>query len=46
MPTLRPPVPLSLLQSGLLALLLAGCASTAPTSRGEAQSAAIKVENK
>ncbi len=41
MPTLHLPVPPSLLLSGLLALLLAGCASTAPTSRGEAQSAAM-----
>jgi len=41
MPTMRPPVPPSLLLLGLLALLLAGCASTAPTPRGEAQSAAM-----
>jgi hypothetical protein len=41
MPTLRPPVPPSLLLSGLLALLLAGCAATAPAPRGEAQTAPI-----
>jgi len=38
MPTLRSPVPLSLLLSGLLVLLV-GCTATAPTPRGEAQSA-------
>lgn len=41
MPTLRPHVPFPFLLPGLLALLLAGCASTAPAPRGEAQSAPV-----
>lgn len=41
MPMLRPPVPSPFLLPGLLALLLAGCASTALTPRGEAQTAPI-----
>lgn len=41
MPTPRPPVPFPFLLPGLLALLLAGCAATAPAPRGEAQSAPV-----
>jgi len=41
MPTLRPLVPSFFLLPGLLALLLPGCTATAPTPRGEAQSAPL-----